>query len=321
MTNQDDNSIVVVCAADDNYAMPLAVTVRSAIENLQGNRKIILFIIDGGIKDRNKRKICQSLPEDKCKIEWIAKPDSQFGNIQVLRGFSEEPEYIKISTYYRLVISELLPQDYSKAIYLDSDLLVVGDLGHLWDINIGENYLLAVQDLFTPYVSSPLGLINYRELDLSPDTKYLQAGVLVINLAKWRSDCIAAKCVEYLLNYREYIRWHDADVLNAVLANKWGELDPKWNLVPQIYKVNGKDILMSEEAHKDLIDNPYIIHFSTHAKPWNSKKPHPAKHLFFHYLDMTLWKEWRLTFWRRAWLKFLKEKKKFESFIPLKLTL
>jgi lipopolysaccharide biosynthesis glycosyltransferase len=313
MTNQDDNSIVVVCAADDNYAMPLAVTVRSAIENLQGDRKIILFIIDGGIKDRNKRKICQSLPKDKCEIEWIPKPDSKLGRIQVLRGFSEEPKYIKIAAYYRLLISELLPQEYNKAIYLDSDLLVVGDLGLLWDKDIGNYYLMAVQDLFTPYVSSPLGLKNYRELGLSSNSKYLQSGVLLLNLEKWHHNDIAAQCIKYLLNNREYVRWHDTDVLNAVLANKWGELDPKWNLVPQTYRVNGKDISMSEEDHKDLINNPYIIHFSTYAKPWNSKKPHPAKHLFFHYLDMTAWKGWRLTVWRRAWLKFLKEKKKFES--------
>ena len=50
----NDELIVVVCAADDNYAMPLAVTVRSALVNLKSQRKILLFIIDGGIKNHNK---------------------------------------------------------------------------------------------------------------------------------------------------------------------------------------------------------------------------------------------------------------------------
>lgn len=318
MTKQNENSIVVVCAADDNYAMPLAVTIRSALENLKGNRKITLFIIDGGIKENNKRKIRKSLDLKRCDIHWISKPDNLLGNVRVLSGYSEgnlaEPDYINISTYYRLLIPELLPQEYAKAIYLDCDLVVTGDLEKLWEIDMGENYLLAVQDLFTPYVSSPMGLMNYRELGLAPDTKYLQAGILVLDLEKWRRDRISAKTVNYLLTCREFIRFgFDTDVLNAALAGQWGELDPKWNVVPQTYKVSGKDISISEDVHRDLINNPYIIHFSTHAKPWNSKKHHPAKHLFFDYLDMTAWKGWRLTLWRRALLRLAKEIKKFET--------
>src|SRR5689334_18317770 len=87
MSSLDSNAIAVVCAADDAYAMPLAVTVRSALENLKGNRKIILFIIDGGIKQPNKQKVIKSLASEKCEIHWIENPDHLLGKIEVLRPF------------------------------------------------------------------------------------------------------------------------------------------------------------------------------------------------------------------------------------------
>ena len=292
MVKLDTNSLAVVCAADDGYAMPLAVTIRSALENLKSNRKITLFIIDGGIKKHNKRKILKSLKSDKCDTEWIQRPDTLLGKIEVLRAFTvgdiSEPKHITIAAYYRLLIPDLLPPEFKKAIYLDSDLAVIEDLGQLWDIDMGENYLLAVQDMNTPYVSSPYGLINYRELGIPQEYKYFTSGVMVIDLEKWRTARISAKAVDYLKQNREHVRWHDTDVLNAVLAGKWGELDPRWNQMAFTHNFSSwKDSPFSEEVYNDLVDRPYIIHFSTEAKPWNSREKHPARHLFFQYLDMT----------------------------------
>lgn len=227
---------------------------------------------------------------------------------------------MSIATYYRLLIPELLPSHFKKAIFLDSDLVVIEDLGKLWDIEMGENYLLAPQELWTPYVSSPAGLINYRELGIPADAKMLNPAVFVIDLEKWRTDCISAKCVEYLQQNREYVRVYDADVLNAMLVGKWGELDPRWNQTPYIFKFpSWKDwresplsetIPLSEEVYDWVHNQPYVIHFAGGSKPWNSRKDHPLKHMWFKYLDLTAWSGWRLTLWRRGWQRLLKEIRK-----------
>lgn len=318
MKDLNSNYIVLVCAADDGYAMPLSVTVRSAIENLKSDRKIILFIIDGGIKDYNKRKIIKSLASEKCEVEWIENPDKLLGNIEVLRPFTienvpgfgtvSEQAHIKISAYYRLLIPELLPSHYDKAIYLDSDVVVLGNLGELWNIDMEENYLLAVQDATIPYVSSHGGLINYRELGIPADTKFLQSGVLLINLEKWRTNKLSSQCIKYLQKYREYVRWHDTDVLNALCAGKWGELDPRWNQTPFIYRFSSwKESPFSEKAFNELKYKPYIVHFVSQAKPWNSRENHSFNHFFFNYLDMTDWSGWRFTIWRRLWRRLGRE--------------
>jgi lipopolysaccharide biosynthesis glycosyltransferase len=321
MTTQtlDENTIVVVTTADNNYAMPLAVTIRSALENLRGNRKMILFILDGGIKAYNKRKIIKSLSSEKCDVNWISKPDALLGNIEVVRPFKidipgmgtiTEVPHMSIATYYRLLIPELLPNHIHKAIFLDSDMVIIEDLGKLWDMEMGENYLLAPQDLWTPYVSSPAGLINHRELGIPADAKMFNPAVFVIDLEKWRAGRISAKCIEYLQHNREYIRVYDADVLNAILVGKWGELDPKWNQTSYIFKFHtwkdwldsplSETIPLTEEVYNSVRNNPYIVHFSGLSKPWNSKRNHPWKNIWFKYVDMTAWSGWRWSRWRRG---------------------
>ncbi|MBE9233102.1 glycosyltransferase family 8 protein [Cuspidothrix issatschenkoi LEGE 03284] len=311
MLSTDNEPIIVVCASDNNYAMPLAVTVRSALVNLKSQRKILLFIIDGGIKNHNKQKILQSISIDNCEIKFIPKPDSwldlmKFDNL-------EKKHWLSVSgaAFYRLMIAELLPKQFDKAIYLDCDLVVRGNLEELWTNDLADNYILAVQNLRIPYVSSPWGLLNYKELGISPDTKYFNSGVLVINLKKWRDDKMTIKAIEYLNKNKEYIRMHDQDGLNALFANQWGELDPRWNVPPYITDIypSWADSLFSEEVYNVLISEPYIIHYLTDKKPWTSRHT-PLKDYFFHYLDMTAWSGWRLTTWRRLKLKLIH---KFEN--------
>lgn len=313
----DSEPIVLVCAADDRYAMPLSVMVRSAIENLKSNRKIALFVIDGGIKKYNKKKILKSLNSKKCEVNFIAIPTSWIESIEEVKKYCETNKkvsalkHLSLAAYYRLFIAELLPEQIEKAIYLDCDLIVEGDLEQLWKIELEDkNYILAVQDLLVGCVSSPEGLLNYQELGIAANSKYFNSGVLAIDLKKWRDDKITAKAIEYLKQNKDYIRFHDQDVLNALLVDRWGELDSRWNLTS--FTINKypswENSPFSEETYNKLFHEPYIIHYATALKPWNSRHV-LYKDYFFRYVDMTAWAGWRLTFWRQFWLKLIRELK------------
>ena len=45
-----------------------------------------------------------------------------------------------VSTYFRLFAADVLTQ-YDRALYLDSDIVVLGDVGELFDMDIGDNLL------------------------------------------------------------------------------------------------------------------------------------------------------------------------------------
>jgi lipopolysaccharide biosynthesis glycosyltransferase len=308
-----NESIVVVCAADNRYAMPLTVVARSALENLDRDRKMILFVIDGGITSANKRKILRSLDLSRCQVQFIPKPASWIESIEDTLSYlkKESPAELKhvvtsVATYYRLFIPELLPDWLDRVIYLDCDLVVKNDLSELWEADFQNNYVLAVQDLWEPYVST--GLPNYKKLGIPAECKYFNAGVLLVNLKKWRTDGITQKTVEYLKHNKECIRAHDQGVLNAMFAKQWGELDCRWNLTPAIVDLfaSWQNSPFPEDVYNRLIRNPYIIHFATDRKPWNSRHT-PFKEAFFDYVDMTAWSGWRLTFWRRFQLRFARE--------------
>lgn len=310
-------TIVLVCAADNNYAMPLAVTARSVLENLSCNYQVQLFIIDGGIAAKNKHKIERSLNLNCCQVKFIPKPDSSFIVVQDIVNYlskvtPEELQHVagSVAIYYRLFITELLPNNIDRAIYLDCDLIVNADLSKLWEADFNDAYILAVQDMWVPYVSSVKG-VPYQKLEISAGSKYFNSGVMVINLQKWRADGITTKAIEYLKTYQHDIRAHDQDVLNGLFANRWGELDPSWNLTPAIIDLfsSWKESPFSEAVYHQLIENPSIIHFATNRKPWNSRHA-LFKNYFFEYVDKTAWAGWRLTLLRRLKIAMNREYRK-----------
>ena len=303
-----EKTIVVVCAADDRYSMPLAVVARSALDNLSLDFQMCLFVIDGGITAANKARILSSLDVSRCKVEFIQRPNAQLALLrnafEVLKSkASAETKHIlstSAAAYYRLFIPELLPKQINRAIYLDCDLVVKGNLEQLWKVDFQSNYVLAVQDIWSPQISCPGTEIPYQKLDIPANTKYFNSGVLVINLEKWRNEAIASKAIEHLIQYGGYPRTHDQGLLNAVLAGQWGELDSRWNLTPAIIDLfsSWKESPFSEEKYDQLLLEPYIIHFATNRKPWNSQHT-LFKDSFFEYVDKTAWSGWRLTPLRR----------------------
>jgi lipopolysaccharide biosynthesis glycosyltransferase len=296
----DKEPIIIVCAANNIYAIPLGVVIFSALANLESNRQVIFFIIDGGISKNNKNKLLEIIKSSNAEIRWLKPLDGIFDHL-VVRG------HIAKESYFRLLIPYLLSNQFSKVIYLDCDLIVQGDLSHLWDMDINNEYLLAVQDVGIPYISSTYGLMNYQELGIPADYKYFNSGVLVINLEKWRSDNISKKVIDYIEKNSEYIRWCDQDGLNAVLAGKWSELETKWNQTCRFHQYSKRETSFTKEKREREPNDTCIIHFATSLKPWNSNEYHPANELFFNYLDLTPWSGWRFTIWRRIWKKFVNQ--------------
>lgn len=296
------NSITVVCASDDNYAMPLAVTAASIIKNLDPQRHLDLYVLDDGISNLNKDKIAKSIDLNRCTLEWI-NTKGKFSNAATLG-------HISGTTYHRLLIPNLLPVEISKAIYLDCDIVVLSDIGKLWDIEIGQNSLLAVQENGCNVVSDELsffkGLSSYKELGIPANWKYFNAGVLVLNLDKWRKDGITEKLIDYINKPRDFVMsLADQEALNAVLWDQWGELDFKWNCMVRATKERNELVValqksigaLNEAKYVEDFQNPYIKHFNEETKPWRFYR-HIDKKIFYKYLDLTSWAGWRYSAWK-----------------------
>ena len=218
--------------------------------------------------------------------------------------------HITSTAYLRLLAANLLPDSIDKVIYLDSDVLVKDDLNKLWEIEIGNNYCLAVPDIACPFVDSRMADSNYRKsspylaaiapiqnwraLELDPSQPYFNSGVMVLNLARWREEKIEHKLLECLRNNKRYVWCWDQYALNVVFAGQWGRLPLRWNLGAHAFEFPDKSHNPCDENEfQEMHDNPAIIHYTTEWKPWDYRPMHPLWPDFFDYLDKTAWNGWR----------------------------
>ncbi len=239
------NIIPVFYSVDDNYLPFLAVSIRSLIDNLSPDAKCEIHILHNGLTPKNADRIAQ-LTTDRVKIR-LANVSSKLAPIAKKLNLRD---YYTASIYFRLFIPSLFPK-YRKAIYIDADTVINGDLTELYHMPLGNRLVAAVSD---DIIASHEDFRNYAEDGLGiPYEKYFNSGVLLMNLEQFRLREIEDKFV-YLLN-----RYHfdtvcpDQDYLNVLCRDQVLFLDKGWNK-------------MSIDCDYD--GEPNLIHYNMFFKPW-----------------------------------------------------
>lgn len=261
-------TIPIFLSSDDNYAPFVATTIASICENT--NSFCDFYILDGGITKENQNKICELKKQFKnFSIEFIKINEDDLRSID----YKNECKYVSISTYNRFLIPLLKPE-IDKAIYLDVDIIANGDIAEFYNKDIKGKYIGAIPDL----CRNKEYLDNVKKnLNLPPDTKYFNAGVLLINCKKWRENNITQKLFEIEKKYRNRLRMADQDVLNICFNNE----------------------MYNEMYNEQEQNNNFILrHFSGSIKPWQGnfyihakdKKPYKTANLnlFWKYAKKTL---------------------------------
>ena len=267
--------------------MPLAAMLASLSANLPAHQRARVYILQRQLPAALRRRIEQSVDPGKVDIDWIDIGPSELCSLGgTLRSF----DTVSLESYYRLLLPRVLPASLDRVIYLDSDLVVTGDLSELWELDVGSTSLFAVPELVaaSSLVSSQAGISLYRELGLPPGLKLFNSGVMLINLERWRRERVALRAMIYLEVARDHLRWHDQEALNAVLAGDWRELDPRWNVTMHLFRTRVRSAQIQES-----LQTPSIVHFNSAIKPWQPGFPFGFLEEFFHYLDMTPWSGWR----------------------------
>ncbi len=299
----EPDHIAIFAAADENYVKPMATMMASVLINHKGEMPIKFYLSGAGICDENKALIEALAASHSASVEWVEINNTDAENFRAsavrLRAsaiFETKASHFSDHACDRLLMPGLLPEELSRAIYLDVDLVVLGDIEELWNLPVSDYPVLATQEYIVPTISDPYVVNLFKDLDLDPDTKYFNSGVMLVNLDYWREQDTTEQLLVYLADHVERLIFWDQDVLNAVLANQWGELAPQWNAVTHVHEAGEwreSESPYTEEAFNAALKNPNIVHFCTPRKPWKPEYNHPAKALYFEYLDKTPWKGWR----------------------------
>ena len=271
--------IKIVAACDDNYVQHLAVMLCSLLENTKKKNIIQINIIDGGISQENKHKINNFIQNKyNTDVKYLKIDHKIYNRFPISYHFTH-------TIYYRISIPLLFDSSVNKVLYLDSDIIVKDDVSKLWDIDLSNYFLAAVE--------SPNVKRNYCDLNMSKNSKYFNSGVLLINLQKWRQHNITEKTIEFIAKNQDKITWWDQDSLNSVLCNKWLPLPLRWNQQSSFFEQQSYLQNKNNSDFIDAINNPAIIHFSSLRKPWEYISRHPHKKEYFYYLSLTPWQNFK----------------------------
>lgn len=264
------NNVAVALAANDFYAPYLATTITSICKNSNKASNYDILVMQRDVSADNKRRllnITKGYNNISLRFVDISKYSEKFSKLFTHMHFT-------IETWFRLVMPDIL-KNYSKVLYLDSDLVVDEDVAKLYSRDIDGYLLAATKDADTA------GLYNgydperkeYMDnvLKIKNPYEYFQAGVILFNLEVFRKEFK----VENTLKHASSYEWKllDQDVLNGLAQGKVLFIDMSWNVMTDWAGVRVQDII--SRAPKELHDaylrarnEPKIIHYAGGDKPW-----------------------------------------------------
>lgn len=164
--------------------------------------------------------------------------------------------YFTLANYYRLFLADLVAPSLSKVLYLDIDTLVVSSLKPLFQLDLGDYALAAVQDA---------DMHVRHDLGISSQADYFNSGVLLMNLPAWRQQRITERTCDLAVRYPEKVKgWVDQDALNLLLQGHWYRLDGRYNVMNGAIPAD-----LPRRQYQQFLADKVIIHFTGTPKPWH----------------------------------------------------
>ena len=270
--------IEIVCCLDDHFVEYCGMMLDSLFVH-NPNETFRVHVIFNSTASVETKKRLSDLGE-KFSFEFCFY---QLDN-DLLESFpTRKKDHISVSAYIRLFMADLLPDGIDKVLYLDGDMMIVDSVRELWDMNIDNVMVAAVEERYPFDTESADRLCYPREYS------YFNSGVMLINLKKWKEMDFSHQCLEYIQKYTERILLHDQDVLNALLFDRKKFISIRWNLMdfflykrPEVQERRMKD-------WKEAVKAPAIIHFTGKRKPWRHFCDSPYRDLYIRFAHQRGW--------------------------------
>lgn len=270
----------ILLSTDNNYVMPTGVLMTSIGYN-NGSDVNYYILVNGEFTNDSRDALARVANQFGNKIFFFTITPEMTKDFPF--GRADQPTHVSIATYYRLFITEVLPADVDKILYLDGDMVCRKNLADLWNIDLNEYAVGAVHDC------DEVTQTKDNRLPYPMETGYFNAGMLLINLDYWRKNKSYNHFIECIEKHQNEIVFHDQDVLNICFWDKKKWLPLSYNFqssfihLPE-YRTDYSTIAKEIEATKY---DPAIIHYVSSSKPWNVN-------CFFGYRGA-----WRY-YWRRS---------------------
>ena len=268
----ESNDIHIVLSSSNEFVPYCATTMASILYNADKSRNIHFYILTCDITDSNKNKLEKLKKIKNCTIEY---PTFDENLLDMFVGINMPPHVTKM-TYARIFIPDILPQ-VDKAIFIDADTMVRGDISELYDINLKNHYFGAVEDIGTAAFSKRLW--NNNET-------YYTAGVLLINCKALRDNRYLEQLSNISPDRKKLYLLCDQCVLNDVFHDKFLRISMRYDFYHEWHFYKPNYTPCDPNDYIESLNNPLIIHFCGPDKPWYHMVMHPYKAEYLKYFKM-----------------------------------
>lgn len=286
------NSIHIALTFDDNFWAPAYATMRSVCLFSRRREDLVFHLCHRTLTAEHRADLEAIAVEFPVTLRWY-----DLDNSALFRDVAARmPENKRLSNivYARLMIDRLVGDDVGRVIYLDCDMLVRDTIETLYESDLQGQAIAAVRDSIGAFITGGRDLRNNHDLFNIADP-YFNAGMLLIDIAKWRDADIIAQMERALADGVMARIYYDQDLLNLIFAGKWRQLEWRWNTVD------------ARHAHEGL--NPAILHYTGEAKPWGvfsgMLQSVAFARLYRHVMTNELFYRFARHRWKRWWKKRL----------------
>ena len=245
---------------DEEYLIPFCASLQSLLTYNADHVENIYLL--HSLEDQKKKKLLtfknHVFNEFSIKIIDYKVVEEDFMNLRINR-------HIHLSTYFRFKIPSLLPTSVDSVLNIDPDTIITAKLEEIYKIDFNnEPDILAyavAQNKIPTHITEQFQM-----------TQYFNAGVIFFNLKAMRSKYSFEELIQYSLENKSLLKFHDQDVLNIHLKDRWKKLPMTYNVYHNIQK---------------LIKDQIIIHYTGNRKPWHLINIHKHNAAYWKFFKQT----------------------------------
>ncbi len=251
------NEVPIFFATDNNYLPYLDVALRSLIANASRDYKYRIVILNVGL-DKEKMDKIMLLQDDNFVIDFV-DISHEFDEI---RYKLKNIFHFSLACYYRLFIENLFPE-YDKILYLDCDIVVLGDISKLYFEDVKD---YAVAGVVEQHIKYSKVFSDYTKKVVGIDCDhYINSGIMIMNLKKLRELKVEEKFVDLINTYNFDVIDPDQAYINYLCKGHIKFLPVEWNRTT---------------CEKIVCKKPQIVHYALGEKPWDNKKVFLGKYFW-----------------------------------------
>ena len=277
----------IVYTTNDGFVPQVAACMTSVYENNKKVKDLNIFVVAINMS-KKYQKILKDIGKKYKRKCYIV----ELNDIRSMFDFDVDTLGWHVSVLARFFFDKLLPDWVEKVIYLDGDTICLRSLEELWNTDMSKN---VIAGSLAPTKRDRA--IN--ELDLTENDPYINAGVLLINLKKWRKEKTGERIINYYKEHNGRLSANDQDAINGTLRQEIKVIKPKFNYYtsyiyyPYWYlkKSQAPYKFISKSWYDESKKEPVIIHYLGEERPWRKGCKHPYQKEFDYYMSLTPFKD------------------------------